>query len=425
MELLQPPHMSDVGVIGLVPDRWNAPWMPRHHVMSRLARYFTVAWLNPACHWRNHFEPCPQDAASGVPAPPGLTVINPGVMLSHVCRPEFLANMLQRRRLNKARKILAQAQCRRIVLYLWRPELEPALDTIGHDLACYHLDDEYSFSDSDEPISEAEARLMARVSQVFIHSPGLMSKKGGINPNTQYVCNGVDYQAYAQPQPEPPDLAEIPHPRIGYVGYIKRQLDLQLVHTLAEKQTEWSFVLVGPINAAHFPDQQNVLESLGHMSNVWLMGARTVPQLPAYMQHMDVCLLPYRVNDYTKYIYPLKMHEYLATGRPVVGSMIRTLQEYADVVQLASEPDGWSRAIADSLTPAANAPALVAHRRSVASKYDWNLLVAQIAHTLCMRLGPDYAERFEKLRLDFDSRVHVRDSTNSGQSCQLSIRQNA
>ncbi|NLW85641.1 MAG: glycosyltransferase family 1 protein [Planctomycetes bacterium] len=422
MDSLQP-QMSDIGVIGLVPDQWQAPWMPRHHVMSRLAKYFRVAWLNPRLSPRDKLDAA-RLHSSGLEQPQGMQVIQPGCMLAHLGRYDFLRRMLQRQRLKGAARLLSTTGCRRIILYVWRPEFEPALDMISHDLSCYHIDDEYTFADQEQPMSEVEARLLARVNQVFIHSPGLMAKKGGINPNTQYVSNGVDYPAYSFSAPEPDDLAKVPRPRIGYVGYIKRQLDLDLLLALARKHSNWSYVLVGPVNESRLSQEElSVLDSLKKMTNVYFLGGKTVPELPAYVQHMDVCLLPYRVNDYTKFIYPLKLHEYLATGRPVVGSMIRTLKEYADVVRLAADTDDWSDAITDALRPAANAPALVAHRRSVASKYDWNLLVAEIAHTLCLRLGSEYAERFEKLRLDFDSRVHVKSLGASGQSCKLSMRQ--
>src|SRR3989442_11194711 len=108
-------------------------------------------------------------------------------------------------------------------------------------------------------------------------------------------------------------------------------------------------------------------------------------------------MLCYELNGYTKFIYPLKLHESLASGRPVVGSPIRSLQEFAPIIRLARTTDEWSQALQDSLAPAADSAAQIEARRSIAREHDWNRLVALIARTLCDRLGPDYLERFDKI----------------------------
>jgi hypothetical protein len=92
-------------------------------------------------------------------------------------------------------------------LILWVPSNAP------YDLSIYHIDDEYSFSPTEVEMSSAERTLLTSVDQVFIHSPGLMEKKGLFNPNTEFVPNGVSYASFATPGAEPDDLRDIPHPR--------------------------------------------------------------------------------------------------------------------------------------------------------------------------------------------------------------------
>src|SRR5205823_2222442 len=205
--------------------------------------------------------------------------------------------------------------------------------------------------------------------QVFTHSPALLEKKGKLNPQTAFVPNGVDYRSYAAPYSEPVDLQPIPQPRIGYVGRIKRQLDLALLTQLAQRHSGWSFVLVGPQDG--MGDRAGVLQQLAQLPNVYLLGGKPVSVLPAYTQYLDVCMLCYEVNDYTKFIYPLKLHEYLASGRPVVGSSIRSLQDFAHVIRLARTPDEWSQALQASLAPAACSAEQVEARRYVARQHDW------------------------------------------------------
>ena len=97
--------------------------------------------------------------------------------------------------------------------------------------------------------------------------------------------------------------------------------------------------------------------------------------------------MPYRVDDYTRYIYPLKMHEYLASGKPVVSAAICSVEEFGEVIAIAKTPEEWSSAIARALSSEENAPSRCAQRQRVAREHDWDLLVDRIASTIARRLG--------------------------------------
>jgi len=393
------PLIPEVGVLALVPDTWGGPWQPRHHVLTRLAQTFPVVWVNPAPYWRSLLPGAVADDWAfdfDGSTPPGFRIYTPEAWLPEVYRPPVVGRWMRRERLRRARRVLARQGCEKTILYVWRPEHAGALDLVEHDLSCYHIDDEYTFSPVEQPQSAAEAALIGRVDQVFIHSRGLLEKKGTLNPHTRFIPNGVDYPGYTLFHPIPPDLAAVPQPRIGYVGLIKPQLDLALLHALARQHPGWSFVLVGPV-----PDREPLasrVRQLAQLPNVHLLGAKPVSALPAYVQHLDVCLLCYAMDDYTKYIYPMKLHEYLATGRPVIGTPIRSLQAFDDVVCLARTPAEWSTAIARALEPGALSPAAVRARRTVAREHDWDRIVSEIATTMAERLGPAYRDRWELVR---------------------------
>jgi colanic acid/amylovoran biosynthesis glycosyltransferase len=389
------PLLPDVGVIALVPDHWNDLWQPRHQVLCRLANYFHVVWVDPPQEWREAITPWRSSTRAKSQASNGFIVYIPPLWLPNLYRPQWLARLSLRQRLKRARSALLARGCKRIILYLWRPDFAPALNCVPFDVSCYHIDDEYSFSTDDQPIDNIEKKLIGEVHQVFIHSPGLLEKKGNINRNTAYVPNGADYQAFASPLPEPTDLAAIPHPRIGYTGFLKRMLDWPLVMTLSAEHPEWSFVFVGPAHA--HPEVTEAMGKLSGRRNVHFLGSKLTPELASYPQHFDVCIMPYRSDDYTKYINPLKLHEYLASGRPVVGTRIRSLQEFSDVVSLVDTPHDWSAAISDALSPTASTAERRAARQAVAQRYDWRRLVAQIAYFMAERLGREYAQRFSEL----------------------------
>ena len=330
---------------------------------------------------------------------PGFTVYSPGKWLPHFYRPRFLADFIERQRFHQARRLLLKRGCRTVILYIWRSQFASALDVATYDLSCYHIADEYSFSDNEIPLDETERRLIAGVDQVIITSLGLLDKKGSINPQTLLVPNGVDFKSYAKPLPEPLDLKPIPHPRIGYTGRIKSTLDWQLLYDLSSRHCRWQFVFVGPHYPNH-PEALKAVQELSHRTNVHFLGSKAVTELPGYPQHFDVCIMPYRVDSHSgKFGYPLKLHEYLASGRPVVGSPLRSLQEFYSVIKLAGTVDEWSGALEDSLSLPANSAQQVEARRSVAREHDWNKLVGLIARTMCNRLGPEYLERFEEISI--------------------------
>src|ERR1044071_3115102 len=225
LELQQQPLLPEVGVIALVPDHWSPLWQPRHYVLSKLAQYFHVVWVSPAPEWRGAFRNSNNHVSHDTDefCPPGLIVYKPEFWLPRLYRPEWLAKLIFDARVKRARQRLISRGCRKIILYLWRPEFSDALNSIPHDLSCYHIDDEYSFAQVDVPPDPEEMALIGKVDQVFIHSPGLLERKGKLNPKTQFIPNGVDYDAYAKLAPEPEDLVDIPRPRVGYTGWIKRQ----------------------------------------------------------------------------------------------------------------------------------------------------------------------------------------------------------
>jgi glycosyltransferase involved in cell wall biosynthesis len=387
------PIFSEIGIIAMPPEEWGQKWQVRHQILSRLARYFPVVWMNPAQDWHNALsgKKEPGRKLDMNLLPPGLMLYDPPRWLPHFYRPTWLVNWTFQKRLAQARNLLLRQGCHKILLYLWRPEFVRALDLVSFDLSCYHIDDEYSFSSSDLPVSPDEREVLERVNQVFIHSPALLEKKGKFNPNTEFVPNGVDYASFSTPMLPPTDIVGIPHPRIGYAGYVKKQLDLPLLLQLSKARPDWHFVFVG--ETSPHPEILEIIASLRALPNVHFLGAKLTKVLAAYPQHFDVCIMPYVLDGYTRYIYPLKLHEYLASGLPVVGTRIPSLEPFADVVALTESPAQWQESIARMLLPEANCPANRERRQSIARQHDWEVLSERIARIMVGHVDPQLAKR--------------------------------
>ncbi|MEO8880877.1 MAG: hypothetical protein ABI446_10810 [Gemmatimonadaceae bacterium] len=138
-------------------------------------------------------------------------------------------------------------------------------------------------------------------------------------------------------------------------------------------------------------DQPGLADALARMDalpNVHFLGGKTSVELSAYPQHFDVCMLPYRVDDYTKYIDPLKLGEYTAGGRPSVGTPILPLREVRDLISLVDTPEEWGAAIAAALQPSANTAAAKSRRQSWARTRTWDAIVDTIMSKVERHLGP-------------------------------------
>lgn len=387
--MVNSPLISEVGVIALIADNWGQEWMSRHQILTRLSKYFQVVWVNPSPDWRETLRRRKLKPGHTTDLTPGFHVYEAEAWLPKFYKPRFLAEFIFLKRLNRARDLLRRRGCKKIVLYIWRPEFVDSLDAVPFDLSCYHIVDEYTFSDVDVPNSEQERALLQRVNQVFVHTQALLEKKGPLNSCVTLIPNGVAYESFAAPLPEPVQLREIPHPRIGYAGFLKRTLDWSLLSELSIKHRDYSFVFVG----AQKNEEVSIkaVEELSRRPNVHFIGPVTTAQMPFFPQHFDVCIMPYLLNDYTNYVYPLKLHEYLASGRPVVGSPTRLLKEFEGIIQLCSHAQEWSVALSNALQPEANSAESRRIRQTVAKKHDWDFLVRSIAFIICQKLHLDPA----------------------------------
>lgn len=383
-ELPKFPLVQDVGVLTVVPEHWHWQWQPRHQVMTRLAQYFPVVWVSPARHWRDSlsFDAFQRPRKYRPISERDFTVLDASPFLPRFYFSQRLTDYSFRQNLHIARSMLRRRGCKKIILYLWRYEFARAIRHVSPNVSCYHIDDEYSFSAVDAPLSSDEAMLISEVDEVFIHSPALLEKKGHINPHTSFTPNGVDFALYGTAVAEPADIRDIPHPRIGYSGRLKRQLDWPLLKELASRHPDWNFVFVGAAN--DHADMMAHIRDLSSRSNVKFLGDKTTDELARYPQHFDVCIMPYTQDGYTRYIYPLKLHEYLASGRPSVGTPIPSLEPFRDLVNLAEGADVWSKAIANALSPIANSPEARSARQALAKSHDWSHVVRQIAEKLAL-----------------------------------------
>ena len=374
--------LTDALIISLSRNFWDDVWRSRQQVMSRLARQNQVVFVSRPL---TVDEARPGAAASSQLRRAGahrvtdrLTAWVPPRHLPSVFSLPAVESLLDSQRRSALRRFTRRYPNPTRVLYLWHPAFERYIDTFPGAIVCYHLFDDLSaYGKEQDATARALERIFARADVVFVASEELADRYRSAG-NVHWIPNGVDYEAYPEPGvdvPVPADLAAVPRPRLGYAGSLRNQIDIDLMQRLAEARRDWHLVLVGDVSAG--VQQSAAFASLRAQPNVHVLGQKSRQEMPAYMRGLDLGLLPYRLDGAARYCYPLKMHEYLAAGLPVVSSDLCAVQPHTDVIRIARSFDEWVRAIDTGLRD--RGATEVQARRDVARANSWDGRVARIS----------------------------------------------
>lgn len=231
------------------------------------------------------------------------------------------------------------------VLWVTTPAARPYVGHLAERLVCFDcLDDYESF---EHPYLKREMggvdELAARSRFVLATARGLYERCRRANPRTYLVPNAADVAHFsAGVESVPGDIAGIPRPIVGYIGSIFEWIDLELLEALARGHPEWSIVLIGPRRHAD-------TRSLERFRNAHVLGERPYHLLPRYLHAFDVCLVPFKRNPVTEGTNPVKVYEYLAAGKPVVGTRLAELESFLPHIRLAEGADEFGREIAQVL----------------------------------------------------------------------------
>ncbi len=377
-----------IGIIALLPDTLEGPWMGRHQILTRLAKNHKVIWLNQSISWRKFWVLTKSGSIEKKTGfknhQSGIIVFNPGRWLPQVFKPLLLAKSLQLLKLTLALIKLKLLGCKKYVLYVTRPGLLPDIKLGFIDLICYHVFDDYTFSDTKIALDPQEKNILEKSDVVFFSSAIMLEEKGVYNKNSYLLPNGVDLSLYSKNYPIPFDLLNIPRPIVGYSGVIKKQLDLDLMYELAIHRPSWSFVFVGPV--LNVKGYEKTVSKLNTLNNTYFLGKKPPNELPSYIKHFDVGLMCYVNNNYTKYISPLKLKEYMAAGINIVGTNIHPLIQYSNCLYLADTSKEWLSAIEKALCNDGENILKKQNASRTVKEYDWSKLTYTITSIIRKKL---------------------------------------
>ena len=299
--------------------RWNFVFQRPQHLMSRFANDRRVVfWEEP--------EPALPDCEPALGVRPcaetGVIVVTPSL-------PEGLDEAEQEKVLKTLLDAFLAGEEGPFVRWYYTPMMLPFSRHVEALATVYDCMDELAnFRFAPPRLLPLEQELLDSADVVFTGGYSLYEAKKDRHPNIHPFPSSVDRAHFARARAaenEPEDQAPLPRPRFGFYGVVDERMDLPLLEALADAHPEWSIVMVGPvvkIDPAELPRRPNL----------HYLGGKTYEQLPAYLGGWDVALMPFAINESTKFISPTKTPEYLAGGRPVVSTPITdVIRHYGDL----------------------------------------------------------------------------------------------
>jgi UDP-galactopyranose mutase len=341
--------------------RWNFVYQRPQHLLSRFARTHRVYYME---------EPVAtldvQAWLERVETPEGVTVLVPH--LPSDCGADQ-ARAHQRALLDA---MLREDAVRPAVLWYYTPMSLAFSDHLAADIVVYDCMDELSaFRGAPPQLTAREAQLLGRADVVFTGGHSLYEAKRDRHRNVHAFPSSVDVAHFRKARQAldcPADQRDIPAPRMGFYGVLDERFDIDLVARVASLRPSWQLVFVGPvvkIDPATLP----------RAANIHYLGPKRYEELPAYLAGWDVALMPFAINESTRFISPTKTPEFLAAGKPVVSTpiadVIRTYGE-CPMVRIAGDAQAFVQAAEAALVDSRDSEALARAADAALTDLSWD-----------------------------------------------------
>lgn len=321
--------------------RWGFVHQRPQHLLSRLAGRWRVLFVEEPVHLP------PEDGAArldAVAVTPELTVLAPHTPVKapgfHDDQIAVLDALLQDH--------LDTHGLHVDIAWLYTPMALPLANRLGADCLVYDCMDELSaFRGAPLQLRQRESALLQQAALVLTGGPSLYEARKALHTNIHCFRSAVDAAHFS---PAGLDLTgplareaqalqqDLPRPRVGFFGVVDERMDVALIAHLAACHPDWALVMVGPvvkIDPATLPRPDNI-----H----WL-GMRSYELLPYLMLGWDLALMPFALNESTRFISPTKTLEYMAGGLPVVSTPIHdVVRLYTPAVAVAPAGDEFVQA---------------------------------------------------------------------------------
>jgi glycosyltransferase involved in cell wall biosynthesis len=347
--------------------RWNFVYQRPQHLLSRLARHYPVLFIEEPVH---DAGPARIDRTS---VTDNVEVLVPRTPVDAAGFHDDQLPVLQ----PLIADYLREQEIDDYVVWFYTPMALPLLAELSPHAVVYDCMDELAaFKDAPRQLRQREQVLMRAAQLVLTGGPSLYEAKRTQHPRVMCLPSAVDAQHYS-PRSAASRIelllqaeqiqGRIPGPRLGFFGVIDERLDIDLLDAVAQAEPAWQLVMVGPVAKIE-------RERLPQRPNIHWLGQQPYHLLPQLVADWDVCLLPFALNESTRFISPTKTLEYMAAEKPIVSTAVHdVVAMYGDVVRVAQDAQTFIDACRWALSESPYKRAeRIGEMLATVSRYSWD-----------------------------------------------------
>ena len=318
--------------------RWNFVFQRPQHLLSRFAKVYRLFYVEePIFH--------EQDDTIIIT----LTKENVFVVVPHL-KQGTNSESIEKRQEKLLQQLFKSIGLNNYIFWYYTPMALAFTSAFNPELVIYDCMDELSaFKFAPASLKQFELELLQKADVVFTGGQSLYEAKKDAHHNIHPFPSSIDKEHFFKGRlkmTDPADQVKIPHPRIGFYGVVDERMDIDLIGQVARKRPDWHFVIIGPvvkIDPATLPKHKNI----------HYLGGKSYDELPSYLGGWDIAIIPFALNESTRYISPTKTPEYLSAGKPVISTSIRdVVHPYgtSKLVHIADSPAEFIKAAESELS---------------------------------------------------------------------------
>ncbi len=381
---------NDIIFVSLEP--WDEVWRRNQFFCAALARrkpFRRILFVGPAVDMSAAVRRGRPDEMCGretcrLSDLPNVTVTRPAKWLPNRTPPARWTNqaVVRRHVRREGRRLGFYDDARRPLLWLNPYYAAHMIGRMGEVGVVYDITDDWTHFKQDgrlrRQIVQQDQQISDRADAIIVCSEALEASKRPYAHKVHLIKNGVDCRHYAAVLTDAalPDAASTwERPVFGYTGTVHRdRLDVALVEQVAQRMNQGTVALIGP---SHLNERER--RRLTKTGRVVMTGAVPYAKVPDYMRAFDVCIVPHRVTPFTESLNPIKLWEYLASGKPIVSTPVAGFRDFPQFVRLAPDSAGFLAAAHDA---ALENGVHAAARQHLAAGHSWASRVEQVEAVL-------------------------------------------
>ncbi len=374
--------LSGHDIICISTQDWDDLWTRKQRFMSRLAKQGNrVLYIEHQTHlvgyvrqfrsqWRRISKPLkgPREMEGN------LYVYTLPLILPFFQMSPSIGDMNHWLIVSVLKKQLSSLNFKAPILWIYAHYSDRLVGKLGERLVVCEIVDETSAIKGlvkSEVIQLLENRLLKKSDVLIVTAQSLLDSRKNIIKNIHLVPNGAEVEHFRKVMSEDTivseEIARIKRPIVGFLGSISYWLDMSLIRHIALSHTEWSIVLIGPVRTD--------VSKIASLPNVHLLGRKDYQELPGYLKAFDVCINPYILDGVAEGCSPLKLYEYLATGKPIVSVDMPEARKFNSIVRIARSKEEFVSEIGLALQ---EDKSLASVRAKESEKHSWDERFRQV-----------------------------------------------